>query len=82
MIPNKALTSSQFILNKFSLCLYSNFKEGEEMSMKREPRHEKTCLSYANNKGTDQLAHPRSLVSTSVVRCLDSIIPLVSITEI
>ena len=29
-----------------------------------EPGHEKMCLmSYANNKGADQLAHPRSLIS-------------------
>ena len=30
----------------------------------------------------DQPAHPRSLISTFVVRCLDSIMPLVSISEI
>ena len=37
------------------------------------------CLMpYANNKGADQPAHPRSLISTFVVRCLDSIMPLVS----
>ena len=34
---------------------------------------------YANNKGTDQLAHLRSLSSTFVVRFLDSIIPLLPI---
>ena len=35
------------------------------------------CLmSYANNKGADQPAHPRSLISAFVVRCLDSIISL------
>ena len=39
-------------------------------------------MPYANNKGADQPAHPRSLISTFVVRCLDSIIPLVSISEI
>ena len=39
-----------------------------------EPRHEKNLfLSYTNNKGADQPAHPRSLISTFVVRCLDSI---------
>ena len=32
-------------------------------------------LSYANNKVTDQPAHPRSFVSVFVVRSLDSIIP-------
>ena len=41
------------------------------------------CLmSYANNKGADQPAHPRSLISAFVVHCLDSIIPLDSIAEI
>ena len=35
-----------------------------------------------NNKGADQPAHPRSLKSAFVIRCLDSIIPLVSISKI
>ena len=39
-------------------------------------------MLYANNKGADQPAHPRSLISPFVVRCLDSIISLVSISEI
>ena len=39
-------------------------------------------MPYANNKGADQPAHPRSLISAFVVRCLGSIIPLVSIHEI
>ena len=39
-------------------------------------------MPYANNKSADQPAHPRSLISTFVVRCLDSIIPLFSISEI
>ena len=48
-----------------------------------ESGHEKKCLmSYANNKGADQHAHPRSLISTFVVHCLDSIISLDSIAEI
>ena len=42
-----------------------------------EPGLEKMCLmSYANNKGADQPAHPRRLISTFIVRCLDSIISL------
>ena len=46
------------------------------------PGHAKMCLmSYANNKGADQPAHPRSLISTFVVRCLDRIMALVSISE-
>ena len=48
-----------------------------------EPGHEKMCLmSYANNKGADQPTHPRSLISAFVVRCLDSIMSLVSVTKI
>ena len=41
-----------------------------------EPHHEKTCfVSYAKNKDADQPAHPLSLISVFVGRCLDSIIP-------
>ena len=38
----------------------------------------KSVLPYANNKGADQPAHPHSLICAFVIRCLDSIIPLVS----
>ena len=45
-----------------------------QSSFSDEPGHEKMCLmSYANNKGADQPVLPRSLISTFVVRCLDSI---------
>ena len=47
------------------------------------PGHVKMCfMPYANNKGADQPVHPRSLISTFVVHCLGSIMPLVSIPEI
>ena len=37
------------------------------MAKEYEPGHEKMCLmSYANNKGADQPAHPRSLISAFV----------------
>ena len=39
-------------------------------------------MQYVNNKGTDQPVQPGSLISTFIVRCLDSIIPQVSISEI
>ena len=39
-------------------------------------------MSYTNNKGADQPAHPRSLISAFVVRCLDTVMPLVSVTKI
>ena len=43
---------------------------------------ENLFMPYANNKGADQPAHPRSLISAFVVHCLDSIIPLVSLFKI
>ena len=42
----------------------------------------KPVLPYANKKGADQPVHPRSLMSTFVVRCIDSIISLVSIPKV
>ena len=39
-------------------------------------------MPYANNKGADQPAHPRSLISAFVVHCLDNIIPVLVIAEI
>ena len=39
-------------------------------------------MPYVNNKDADQPAHPGSLISVLVVHCQDSIIPLVSISEI
>ena len=48
--------------------------------MSRGPR-ENVFMSYANNKGADQPAHPRSLISAFVVRCLDSVMSLVSVTK-
>ena len=54
-----------------------------DLIIKIEPGHEKMCLmSYAHNKGADQPAHPRSLISAFVVRCLGSVISLDSIAAI
>ena len=39
-------------------------------------------MSYANNRGADQPAHPHSLISAFFVRCLDSVMSLVSVTKI
>ena len=39
-------------------------------------------MPYANNKGANQPAHPRDLISAFVVRCLDSLILLLAIAEI
>ena len=35
-------------------------------------------MPYANNKGTDQSVHPRSMISTFVVRCPDSMMPILA----
>ena len=43
---------------------------------------EKHFMPYTNNKDADQPAHTRKLISAFVVRCRDSIIPLVFISEI
>ena len=43
---------------------------------------ENLFMPYANNKGADQPAHPRSLINVFLVRCLDGIIPLLAIAEI
>ena len=42
----------------------------------------KRVLCHANNIGADQPAHPRSLISAFVVRCLDSVMSLVSVTKL
>ena len=67
------------------VCVWSNFQCASDCfySFRHGPHHAKTSLMpYANNKGTDQPVHPRSLISTFVVRCLDSVMPLVSISKI
>ena len=47
------------------------------------PQREKTCLrGFANNKGADQPAHPRSLISAFVIRLLKSIKPRLATSEI
>ena len=44
-------------------------------AMEYGPLREKTCLrGVATNKGADQPAHPRSLISAFVIRYLESII--------
>ena len=53
------------------------------MSLQYGPRSVKTCLwEVANNKGADQPAHPRSLISTFVFRFLECIISKLASREI
>ena len=42
----------------------------------------KCVMSYADNKGADQTAYSRSLISAFIVHCLDSMISVDSIAEI
>ena len=47
------------------------------------PRHERTCLrGFGNNTGTDQPAHPRSLISAFVIPFMESIIYKLATGEI
>ena len=47
------------------------------------PRREKTCLQgLANNKGADQPAHPRSLISAFVIPLFESNISRLATSEI
>ena len=39
-------------------------------------------MSYAKNTGANQPAHPHSLISTFVVRCLDSMICILAISKV
>ena len=39
-------------------------------------------MPYANNKGADQPAHPRSLISTFIVRCLDCMICILALSNV
>ena len=50
--------------------------------LKYEPHMRKLFMPYANNKGADQPAHPRGLISIFVVCCLDSILPFLAKSKI
>ena len=43
---------------------------------------ENLFMPYAHNKDADQPAYPHCLISVFVIRCIESIMPLVSISEI
>ena len=47
------------------------------------PGHAKMCLMpYANNKGADQPVHLRSLISTFVLCCLNSMICILNLSKV
>ena len=52
-------------------------------TLQNGPRYEKTCLwGFANNTGANQPVHPHSLISTFVIRFLQSIICKLATNEI
>ena len=60
----------------------SNYFQGRGPFVNGSGR-EKTCLRrFANSKGADQPAHPRSLISAFVTRVLKSTISKLTISEI
>ena len=73
--------TAEMIGKRMDILLYRSHVLGQHILI--EPGHEKMFLmSYTNIKGTGQPAHPLSLISAFVVRCLDSIISLDSIAKI
>ena len=64
----------------FKTAFNKAFFDGDSLT---GPQREKTCLRrFANNKGADQPAHPRSLISANIIRYLESIISRLTIGEI
>ena len=70
------MSNCTILLVRFwSICSINLFTYG--------PGHAKTCLKpYANNKGADQTAHSSSLISTFVVRFIDSMICILAISKV
>ena len=60
-------------IQRIRLRLYCGVKHMRCACPTNGSRREKTCLRrFANNKGADQPAHPRSLISAFVIRLLES----------
>ena len=55
---------------------------GSESTLIWATSWENLFMQYANNQGADQPAHPRSLISVFVVRCLDSTILMLATPKI
>ena len=88
MLGNRIIHNTRFFFCHFGIRSFSSLQIYYHtlfgvVKVLHGPGHSKMCLMpYANNKGADQPAHPRSLISTFVVRCLYNIMPQVSISEI
>ena len=73
---NTSLGAQQMLMHRKSCLIPSVFSKLWATSW------ENLFMPYVNNKGAGQPVHPCSLISTFVVRCLDSIVSLVSILAI
>ena len=77
---NKTIVNSNYIFSSGGTCVLKLRAKVETMESLGHrilygPRREKTCLrGFANNKGADQPAHPRRLISAFVILFLESII--------
>ena len=70
-------------LEYLKLGYFCIFKSGLLLKSANGPDHAKKCLMpYANNKGAGQPAHPHGLISTFVVRCLDSMMCILAISKV
>ena len=66
----------------WQLVLLSASSHGNVTETKWATSWENLFMPYANNKDTDQPAHPHSLISIFVIRYLDSIIPITAKSKI
>ena len=71
MVLQNIFNANGMLFTTFSVIFSFNiFLNDIPICFRNEPGHEKMCLmSYANNKGADQPAHPRSVISVFIVRC-------------
>ena len=70
-------------LDHFPVSLMNRLTENANVEDLYGPGHAKMCLMpYANNKSADQPAHPRSLISTFLVRYLDSMICILALSKV
>ena len=72
------LCFSRKIVKRYPLTTFTpaNFQTQTPHNMRHVMRKPVNAIILCNNKGADQHEHPRSLISTFVVRCLDSMISL------
>ena len=70
-------------MSTHTISFYEEVRKIIPKELSNGPGLAKTCLmTYANNKGADQPAHLRSLISTFVVRCLGSMICILALSKV